>query len=593
MITANQGKLRGCDDDGHALSRCLPDFEPWSCAAATRSTIAAAFERLEHTLRPEAALVVYLSGHGGWARFRGQPSSAGATEWPFFVTADQGTGDRFTSVLAVELSALVGRCVRRTRNVTVIVDTCFAPELVRGGASIKSFGRHEFARPDWLGHVEARCTADRRERSLVDEHIVCVNAAGAEQPAYEAEGRDGRRGGAFTHELCELIKHARARRVSWRLLVSVIARRLAQRWGEAFQQPVVSGPDTRRLFLLARAEHGASVRVTAGAGGSLWLGCGALHGADVGDRFIAHDGTKFVELELMDVRGNCSRARSDGGIPEDGGLAFPVARTRKLSVEFALSDPVRRQLIQALSTARHLQIRASDQAPDLCVRDDTPALSIESGTGELLLSSSRANVLEDLDGLTRARLFEDACAGGSGWRHEWTLAVFIERGGTRSPLHDGMRACVGDRMWVEASNRSACDIPKLYLNLVERGVDGMLRVLHAAHFPSGVPIRAGTMRRLLWYPDGPHGHCLRWPGNVPRDRPRTLCWFFVATALPLDLRTLDRTSARPSSLLRPRRAALASSALTPVPVATAALTVPSMCWSVRRFNFVVEDRPAR
>jgi len=587
-ITANQGQLRGCDEDGRAFARCLPDFELRACPGATRTSIYAAFADLERSSRADATIVIYLSGHGGWAVFRGADASAAQLHWPFFVTADQRGDGSFSSILAIELSELVGRCTRRCANVTVIVDACFAPELVRFEARLKSTGRHSFDAPAWLPMVHRRRSAALRVASLVDdERIVCANAAGAEQPAYETEV-GGRPGGAFTRELCRWLDLARARGLSWRELIAVVTRQLERRWGVGFQRPVASGCDRRRIFECERIGLEASAPVAVDASARVWLGAGLVHGASVGDRFVTHDGHRSVELELVEVEADRSRARWQGGAPVDGGFAFPTHRGVKLAVELQVDAGLRARLSAALAGALRVEVERSPGRATLRVSGRASELRIHLPDGQSL-ATTPARLSEDLDGLARASLFEAACAQASRWSEDWTVEGLAARGGERLRLDQDSELKPGDCVWVEVANHSTREVPGLHLNLVERGLDGQLRVLTGFHYPHGVQLRSGTQRRLPWYVDGPRGRRLSWPRRANSGR-RSLTWTLVASPVPLDLRAIASPSTVRASFLG-ARATPPLRLETPVPGPAHAPRFVngqrSVMWSVRRLDFVV------
>jgi hypothetical protein len=213
-----------------------------------------------------------------------------------------------------------------------------------GRVRLKAVGRHNFAEPTHIvaehpefatfaGWVDAMRSA-RRSASLLDERVVCVSAAGVGQPAYEAEDEQGRPGGVFTRELCAVLPDARVQRVCWQQLISVLRERLADRWGEWFQRPELTGPGERRLFELASVGTKGSVGTVRDAGGTWWIRSGRLHGTAKGDVFVVRGVDSFEELEVVEVHEATACVVRDGrgGELEAGTLAFPQRVRRRIPV---------------------------------------------------------------------------------------------------------------------------------------------------------------------------------------------------------------------------------------------------------------------
>lgn len=609
VITANpRGDLPGCDEDGTRMARCLPDFEVWWCRRATRRDIFALFRRLRRVLRSGSVLVVYLSGHGGLARFPAGfgPGFPPELEWPFFVTADQERDEIFHSILALELSSLVGQCASVTANTTVIIDTCFAQGLLRSRVRLRSTGRRDFAVPThivaeheefttyaaWI--VALRTTP--RLASLLDESVVCVSAAATGQPAYESVDGQGRPGGAFTIELCGALPDARARRVCWQQLISIVRQRLVDRWGEGFQRPEVTGPSGRRLFQLGSVDIAASTSAFLGAGDSLWIRSGRLHGTAIGDLFAARGPLGFVELGVVEVLED--RARLDAnaaGVLPAGSLVFPHRCVGRLAVALDEDCPQRALLGEMLAGGMRVTACAPGDRPALRVGRHPDGLAICAENGRLERISSVARVLADLDALARACAFEavmerapESCPGADlSWR------VIHGRGDHERELMDGDAVVEGDRLWLEVVNRTRSEIPGLYINLIERGADGRLRVLNSRQHPAGVQVRDGAIQRVLWYPEGPHGRRQVWPSDVPRDVPRQVVWYLVASPVPLDLRAVAADPARggraPATDRRDIPRALESTLERPGEAVRPARE-PRIRWDRRRLGFLLSPR---
>ncbi|NJK31967.1 MAG: hypothetical protein HC927_05850 [Deltaproteobacteria bacterium] len=147
-------------------------------------------------------------------------------------------------------------------------------------------------------------------------------------------------------------------------------------------------------------------------------------------------------------------------------------------------------------------------------------------------------------------------------------------GGRERELHEGERVLVGDRLWFEFVNHSRFEIPRLYINVIERGVAGRLAVLNHGHQPAGLELPAqGGSRRMYWREGAIAGRAQTWPAQVPDHEPRTVTLSFIASVLPLDLRSLAGVAGQGSVIPRD----------SDEPTGEA----PGFCWSYRRLSFTL------
>ncbi len=213
---------------------------------ATRAGILDGFERLIRDARYADAVVVYYSGHGGIAV--GAPASRARLQ--FLVPTDfpSSTPSDFRGVTAPELSVLLARLTRMTRNVTVIIDSCYAAHMSRD-AQLRPKALYQHAYVDVAAHL------DRLRRDGLDPAIrhvlgnpeaVRVVACGRDQSAYEYTNDAGRRIGVFTESLAMTLRQAGEQPATWATLIERVRRRVAT--VVPFQRPEAEGPSLRLPF---------------------------------------------------------------------------------------------------------------------------------------------------------------------------------------------------------------------------------------------------------------------------------------------------------------------------------------------------------
>ncbi|NJK33024.1 MAG: hypothetical protein HC927_11770 [Deltaproteobacteria bacterium] len=300
----------------------------------------ALFRALRPALRAGTILVIYISGHGGRARFPAGFAAGFPTEleWQFFVTVDQAAGDRFEGILAAELSLLVDGCAQISANVTVIIDTCFSTGMIRGRADrIRSIGVRDFATPTHIvrdhegfstfSSWAAALRSGQLSSAANGSRVVRVNACSNADVAYEDQDEHGRFGGLLTLELCAVLEHARARRLAWRELISIVEQRIIDRHGEHYQRPVVSGPGERRIFECESVDLRSGSICFRAVGDTHWVRSGRVHGTSMDDVFAARASLEAVELRVVEVFAGSVPASSSLGAghpPEPGGAGVPA-----------------------------------------------------------------------------------------------------------------------------------------------------------------------------------------------------------------------------------------------------------------------------
>jgi hypothetical protein len=201
-------------------------------------------------------------------------------------------------------------------------------------------------------------------------------------------------------------------------------------------------------------------------------------------------------------------------------------------------------------------------------------------------------MIAGLEALARAHSFEVACSLPlEPWNGvEWSHRVLHSRVGGARELGEMDQVLTGDRLWLELVNNSPYEVPGLYVNVIELGIDGRLEVLNSPQHPAGVRVCAGSKRRVLWYPEGPYGRPQVWPADVPRSEPREVTWYLIASPLPLDLRSVatHALDAHPASGFGGRIGGRRSDAAADLLKARTPSGTPSdIRWICRRTSFML------
>jgi hypothetical protein len=194
---------------------------------ATRAAVLEAYEKIVTDAKPDDAIVLYFSGHGGLL-----PAPDGP-DLQFIMPddyTDSSDGD-FRGVTGVELSVLLARLTDKARNVTVVLDCCHAAHMSRDGdLRIKTLLRtapepwlptHDAVRAPLARLAAAGLAVDRR--SLISNpYAVRVVACSPAQSAWEGTNRDGVRMGLLTDALTRGLRDCPEARVSWATIMEAV-----------------------------------------------------------------------------------------------------------------------------------------------------------------------------------------------------------------------------------------------------------------------------------------------------------------------------------------------------------------------------------
>ncbi|MEO7733453.1 MAG: caspase family protein, partial [Kofleriaceae bacterium] len=240
-------------------------------ANATRDGILAALRRLIDDSRDDDAVAIYYVGHGGITSNRNYtPDDTLPRYIQHICPTDFGqtSDDDFRGISTFELSLQLAALTRKTTNVTVILECCYAAQLVRGDepASMQRI-KPKLTRVGLTRHLQelrARSNGLSALDVMGNPFAVRIAASGQTDSAYQlplppgdvlrtigvdlpAEGWIG----GMTLRLAQILAETRDAQVSWRAISSELHARLV------VQRPEIEGPVSRLPFSLATVEAGA------------------------------------------------------------------------------------------------------------------------------------------------------------------------------------------------------------------------------------------------------------------------------------------------------------------------------------------------
>ncbi|MEV4508478.1 caspase family protein [Dactylosporangium sp. NPDC049525] len=357
LIGAPAHDLTGVGNDVDAMAELLAGrgFATVRCegSEATRAGILDAYGRLIRDARPDDAVVVYYSGHGGLATPPPQlrtPGRAAPPRLQFIVPVDHPgpAATDFRGITAPELSVLLLRLTNTTRNVTVIIDACHAAHVFRDdGLRVKALRQPAYLDvAEHLSRLRRQGLDTAALHALGNQDAVRVVACGREQSAYEYTNDAGRPAGLFTEALTLTLAETGDRPVSWADLLPRVRERV--RAVVPFQRPEAEGPALRPPFQLDpvrpglgleagpdRAALGAAVtigwgRVVGGRAHPLPAQDALVHaGEDVYVR-VRNDGRATVHVSLLAfdplARGSVVTSLDPSGVPVRPGEEHVIGR---------------------------------------------------------------------------------------------------------------------------------------------------------------------------------------------------------------------------------------------------------------------------
>ncbi|HYO71924.1 MAG TPA: caspase family protein [Archangium sp.] len=540
---------------GFGVLRCVG-------AEATREGILQGYRRLIETCAPGEAAFVYYAGHGARSP---EPEDG----FQFIVPTDFecSTEEDFRGITSLELSVLLAELTAKTRNVTVVLDCCFAARMSRG-LGLVSRGLPEVPLPVVRAHLTRLRAGSSALGGLHVEsnpHAVRLVASALDELAYEYTNVHGVRTGLLTDAFLEVLKEARGLRVSW----GQLGRRVRE-WVQARcprQRPELEGPGRRLLFLLEELEQELALPYFPERNRH-WLRGGSLHGVHLGDEYAImplgtlgpEAGRALALARVVAVLGGSSQVELDrrpSSIIPTGAPAFLLRsvqprRAVVLEGSWDASEPFHQQLRDGLQASPFVrQATGDEQGPVLArVRLGEGRVHVLDAGGDSVVhplqptSHAALAVLRALEILARAQtLRELESASDVDWLEgcldiEWGRVL---AGQARRLPSVGACLHAGERLYVRLRNRGRS---RLYASVFDVGVSGCITLLNTSQ-PSGLLLGPEREETLGARPDGKlAGLALDWPASVPATGERPESLVVIASDAPVDLRLLETPGSR-------------------------------------------------
>jgi hypothetical protein len=576
LIGAQTGGLGGVLNDVEAMAGALQPrgFEVQRLATpdATRAAILDAYEKLIVDARPDDALVIYYSGHGG--RLRG-PAGDPITgpDLQFIVPDDYADSDDddFRGITAVELSVMLARLTKVAPNTTVVLDCCHAAHMSRqADLRVKALLREhrQVTYESVEQHVDKLVAAGlpvQLRHVVSNPYAIRVVACSPSQSAWEGANRDGVRMGLLTDALSRAINDAQGLRVSWATLLAAIRRDVQDL--APTQRPEAEGPSTRQPFETTDLDPLGTLPVAVTGPDRVQLLGAPLLGVAVGDEFTIMPacatgpqdgpaiGTATVDGLLPTAASAELRmgpARSD--VPVDARAHRTKAAAPTLPVRLPHPHPVTADLANAL--ALRPLVRPADPEDEeqatvevtveadggLVVRDRTGPLHTPYPPNPLGISTIAANLQRIAQATALRRLSGDPDRPLS---HRVQIEWGRVRDGRAQPL-----APTGELLFAYAqervyfSLRNGGDQP-VYVSLVDIGVSARIGVLTAAD-PGGIRLAPGAVYTYGWNDDLQQltGVEVTWPEGIDPAVARPETVLVLISDGPVDVSVLQQNGVR-------------------------------------------------
>lgn len=572
--------LTGVENDITSMEAALGrwGFTSVRCeaASATRAGILDACERLIADARPEDAIVVYYSGHGGYCRApaKTSPAKTSPGERPdpamqFIVPwdIDDSVEGDFRGITSVELSVLFARLTDRTRNVTVALDCCHSAHMARDDE------RHMIPKAldravtfeTVVGHYAGlQLQAEKLGRWLPQSnpYAVRIVACAPEQSAYEVDNAAGVRTGLLTDALTTALTeaHTEGLRVSWATVVDRVRQQVLSFYPA--QRPEAEGPARRLLFDIAETDAVATLPVLV-SGGRAELGGAPLLGVRVGDEFtvMPPDSTgPDEETKIGDVRVDEVHPMVASGVLRlrDPDAPVPLgvrAYQRKVA---APAMPVRLPqggmagMLLGSRIAGSPILRAAEPGEDCPVEvraDESGALTIFDHIGPLLPPKATDprgadEIVQNLKRLAWANSLRCLAADPD---HELDVPIDVEFGivqdGEADPLPTtGGIVYAGQHIYIRVRNGGR---DRVYVSLLDIGVSSSVSLLNTAT-PGGDAVDPGDDTTFGWNVNRRvlEGAAVNWPPGIVKAAPRPETVIVLVTTQPQEIRGLEHDGVR-------------------------------------------------
>ncbi|MEU0878641.1 caspase family protein [Lentzea sp. NPDC005914] len=563
LIGSATDGLIGVENDVNAMEKALARWRFTSVRCerekATRAEILDAYEKLISQAQPDDAIVIFYSGHGGYAP---DPELGHGTPGPGSLQLivptdhDETTETDFRYITAPELSVLLARLTERTTNVTVVLDCCHAGHMSRvEGQKVRGLPRAVNAHlvQTHLDNLRAEGLAVELWSSPGNPHAVRMVACAPEQRAFEAPNADGEQMGYLTDALTRTLDELRdsGLNASWATVADRVRQRVLAVW--TGQRPEVEGPAQRIVFSTDELEPLVAFPVSLGRDGIARITGATLTGVRRGDQFavmpddspVPDDRRKLGDVLVDRVDAQAAYGRLVPATELPMGARAHLVRTALPALPVHLPD----ELASVVDAVPYVQLATPDSAQAVRVEANDDGLTVHDDLGPLHAprtqdAAGTTELVSDLTRLGRAhalkRLTEPA---GLALTTPVSIAFSrVVRGvTTRLPL-SGATIHSGQSICVEVRNDGHDTV---YVSLLDIGVSAKISVLHTAS-PFGVRLDPGV--KYVFGADdmfaGLPGLRVGWPDTVPGGGPRQETILVLVTEEPTETRMLEQRGFR-------------------------------------------------
>jgi hypothetical protein len=541
---------------GFDVARCVG-------AEATRAGILQGYRRLIEACSSGEAAFVYYAGHGAWS-----PEPGLGFQFIVPVDFEQSTEEDFRGITSLELSGLLEELTAKTRNVTVVLDCCFAGRMFRGMSDLMPRSLLEVPLPAVRAHLtrlQGRGVALGGPHVESNPHAVRLVASGLDQPAYEYTSAQRVRTGLLTDAFLEVLREAQGLQVSWGQLGRRVRERVLARCPQ--QRPEIEGPVRRLLFQLEELDQDHALAYYPERNRH-WLRGGRLHGVHPGDSYavmplgsLGPDAGRALALaRVVEVLGGSSRVELERGQGADiptGAPAFLLhsAHTRRavaLQGAWEAHESLYVRMRERLAASAYVRQSAGEEQDPVLgwVRLGAGGVDVlDLGKDRIVHSlppvpDSIPEIMRVLELQAKAQALRELESSEEGGRlGEWLHIEWGKVNAGRAIRLSTAGACLrtGERLYLRLGNRGRA---RLYVSVFDIGVGGNITLLSTSQ-PSGLVLGPNQVEILGARPDGMLvGLELEWPESVPREGERPESLVVIASDTPVDLRLLETSGHR-------------------------------------------------
>jgi hypothetical protein len=244
--------LRGAVNDVERVKTVLTGrfgFEPDNVtvlrnAQATRAGMLAAFETLISQAQTNDVVFVHYSGHGSR---RLDDSNDEEDGWDETIVPHDSREPGIFDITDDEMNGIMTRLTAKTRNVTLILDSCHSGSATRGGSDVRRVPDDE-RQPPARGGTAARTAEGKTDFGAKDPEYVLITGSMPHELSNEFDV-NGVRQGALTHFLTSALLTV-SPRTTYKTIMETVGAQVTSEFNS--QHPQIEGQESRVLFGLER-----------------------------------------------------------------------------------------------------------------------------------------------------------------------------------------------------------------------------------------------------------------------------------------------------------------------------------------------------